>query len=136
MKTIKILALGLLLGGGIVCSPTAYSAEPKTPGEIKEVDKKEGDKTAEPESKPIPFQGKVSSVDAPSRTFTINGKTKERDRVFKVLDNTQILINNQQADFRSIEVGEIVRGQAYKRTNGWDAKKVMVGPKEEAPARR
>lgn len=137
MKIINLLALGLLFGGGLVQSPALYAADPKPAAEVKEGEKaKEGEKPIEAESRAVPFQGKVSAADPVARTFTISGKTKEKDRVFKVMDNTQILLNNQQSDFKSIAVGELVRGQAYKRAGGWDAKKVMLGPKDEAPAKK
>ncbi len=91
---------------------------------------------ASPAAKAVPFQGKVAAVDLGARTFTLSGKTRDKDRVFRVTGETPILQNNQPVEFAAIAVGELVRGQAFKRSDGWEAKKVMVGPKPEASAAR
>lgn len=80
----------------------------------------------------IPFTGNVVAVDPMTHTFTLNGKAKER--MFKVNDQTEILIDNKPVHFNSIAVGSIVRGQAVKHEDGWEAKKVSIGPKEPMPA--
>lgn len=141
MKLIKLLVLGLLFGGGLLSTQTVEAADPKPQSEAKE--EKGAEKAAEKSEKPseangkaVPFQGTVSSVDPVARTFTISGKTRDKDRVFKVAEGVQILQGNEQSSFKAIAVGELVRGQAYKRSDGWEAKKVMIGPKEEAPVKR
>ncbi len=126
MKSIGLFTLGLLIAAGMSVAPAVHAADPAKPP----AENKEADKAAEAAGKAVPFQGKVSAVDAAARTFTLNGKTTAR--VFRVNDSTQILLNNQQSEFKAITVGEMVRGQAFKRADGWEAKKVMLGPKEEA----
>ncbi len=130
MNMIKLLALGVLLGSGGLTIPNQklQAAEPKAAADAKE---KDADKGADSASKAVPFQGKVSAVDAAARTFTLNGKTKDKERTFKVPENAQILQNNQPVEFKAIIVGELLRGQAYKKSEGWEAKKVMIGPKED-----
>jgi len=140
MKLNKILALGLFVGGGFLSSsmsPNLLALEPKSPLEAKVGESGDkSDKTKEAPAKAIPFQGTVAAIDSAARTFTLSGKTKDKERVFKVMDGTEIMLDNQQSNFKAITVGELVRGQAYKRADGWDAKKVMIGPKEEGPAKR
>ena len=80
-------------------------------------------------SQAIPFQGTVATVDEATRTFTLSSKTTGKSRQFKVAEGVQILQDNQPVSFGSITVGGLVRGQAYKQGEGWDAKKVMIGSK-------
>lgn len=140
MKLNKILALSLFVGGGFLSSATSphlVAIEPKYSVDSKLGESGEkSEKAKEAPAKAIPFQGTVAAIDAAARTFTLSGKTKEKERVFKVGDGTEIILDNQQSNFKAITVGELVRGQAYKRADGWDAKKVMIGPKEEGPAKR
>lgn len=126
MNITKILGLSLLLAGGGLSGISLQAADPKPP-----VEAKEGDKAPEG-TKAVPYQGKVSAIDPALKTFTLNGKTKDKERVFRVLESTQILLNGQASEFKALAVGQLVRGQAYKRSEGWEAKKVMIGPKEEA----
>lgn len=126
MKKIGLLGMGVLaawmLGsGGVHAVETKAGEKEKT-----------SEKQAAPAARAIPFQGTVSAVDPVARTFTLNGKAKER--LFKVNDQTEILVDNKQSHFNSIAVGSVVRGQALKHEDGWEAKKVTVGPKEAAPA--
>jgi len=126
MKKIGLLGLGVLaawmLGSGGVHAVETKAGEKEKPA----------DKQAVPAARAIPFQGSVVAVDPVGRTFTLNGKAKER--LFKVNDQTEIMADNKQAHFNSIAVGSVVRGQALKHEDGWEAKKVMVGPKEATPA--
>ena len=125
MKKIGVLGLGVL-AAWILGSGGVHAAETKADKE------KPADKQAVTAARAIPFQGSVVAVDPVARTFTLNGKAKER--MFKVSDQTEIMADNKQAHFNSIAVGSVVRGQALKHEDGWEAKKVTVGPKEAAPA--
>lgn len=126
MKKIGLLGIGVLaawmLGSGGVQAVETKPAEKEKPS----------DKQAVPAARAIPFQGSVVAVDPVARTFTLNGKAKER--LFKVNDQTEIMVDNKQSPFNSIAVGSVVRGQALKHEDGWEAKKVTVGPKEATPA--
>ena len=84
-------------------------------------EKKEGEKASEAESKPIPFQGKVSAADPVAHTFTISGKTKEKDRVrypMTLLQRTPVQymsIYHQTTYFCRLGVVEVV----YPETMGY-----------------
>jgi hypothetical protein len=90
--------------------------------------------TAETGSKPIPYVGKVSAVDATAKTLTLKGKDK--DRVLNITDSTKITKDGAPADLSAVTAGEEVRGQATKNGDKWDATSVMIGPKaaSEKPA--
>ncbi|RFC42836.1 MAG: hypothetical protein DVB28_001726 [Verrucomicrobia bacterium] len=106
------------------------AAETKT-GETR-AETKAGDKTTAQPLHAIPFQGSVVAVDLAGKTFTLNGKAKERK--FKVDDHTEIMADNKPSTFSSIAVGMTVRGQALRHEDGWEAKKVTIGAKEPVPA--
>jgi hypothetical protein len=126
------MGFGLLLGVALwTLQPQAgFAVEGKPATELRE------EKPAEPSAKAIPFQGKVVAVDLGTRTFTLGGKTRDKDRAFRVSETTPILQNNQAVEFSAIVLGELVRGQAFKRSDGWEAKKVMIGPKLDTSAAR
>jgi hypothetical protein len=90
------------------------------------------DKTAaaaEGSAKAVPYHGKIASVDAAAKTFTIKGKTK--DRVFTITDKTTITKDGAAADISALVAGEEVTGQATKSGDNWDALKVYLGVKEK-----
>jgi len=134
MKRIGLIGLGVLVAG-MQLSGGAFAAETKSV-ETKSAETKPGEKISDKGSslfsRTIPFQGNVVAVDPVAKTFTLNGKAKER--VFKVNEHTEILLDNKQVQFNSIAVGSSVRGNALKHEDGWEAKKVSVGPKEATPA--
>ena len=125
MKRFGLIGLGLVVVG-MQLSSVAYAGEAKAV-ETEKAAEKPGTAT-----RAIPFTGNVVAVDPMTHTFTLNGKAKER--MFKVNDQTEILIDNKPVHFNSIAVGSIVRGQAVKHEDGWEAKKVSIGPKEPMPA--
>lgn len=126
MKKIGLLGFGVF-AGWLLWSGDLSAVETK-PGEKE----KSSEKPLAPAARAIPFHGSVVSVDPVARTFTLNGKAKER--LFKVNDHTEIMVDNKQAHFNAIAVGTVVRGQALKHEDSWEAKKVTVGPKEATPA--
>ncbi len=113
-----ILSLSLLAALAF-SAPTMTYAAPK----------KEKPAAAADETRPIPYHGSVSAVDAGAKTFTIKGKQK--DRVFTVTDKTTITKDGAAAEFAAITVGEEIRGQATKSGDNWEAVKVMLGAKEK-----
>lgn len=119
------MGLGLVVAGMQFAS-VVHAAETKT------VETKTTEKTTTQPLRAIPFQGSVVAVDPVAKTFTLNGKAKERK--FKVDDQTEIMVDNKAATFNSIAVGATVRGQALRHEDGWEAKKVAIGGKEPMPA--
>ena len=121
---------GMHLTAGVQAAETK-TTETKTI-ETKAGETKAGEKAGSLATHAIPFQGSVVSIDPVARTFTLNGKAKER--VFKVSPQTEILLDNKMVQFNSIVVGSVVRGSAARHEDGWEAKKVMMGTKESIPA--
>jgi len=121
MTSIKWMGLVAAIGMVTVQAANAQPSKQATP-------EKAAEKTTESSQHLLPFVGKVMSVDASTRTFTLNGKEKER--VFRTTDHTEYWKEGKQADFHAIGVGEMVRGNAYKRETDWEVKKITVGEKE------
>lgn len=110
-------------------SSQLHAADPKT-GEKEKSSEKAGDALHA-----VPFQGTVSAVDLGGRTFSLNGKAKER--MFKVTEKTEIVQDNKPVTLNAITVGATVRGSAIKRDDMWEARKVTIGPKESpAPVKK
>ena len=124
MKRLGLFGVGLFVVG-MQMAPALFAADQKTDEKAKM-----SEKTAAVLPRAIPFQGNVVATDSVARTFTLNGKAKER--VFKVNDQTEILIDNKQTQFGAITVGSIVRGTALKQEDAWETKRVSIGPKEPA----
>ncbi len=83
----------------------------------------------------IPYRGKVASIDATAKTFTIAGKAISR--VFKITDQTQIMKQGAPATMADIVADEEVRGSYWKKTDGsLEAKKVNLGAKTDAEKAR
>jgi hypothetical protein len=86
------------------------------------------DKSAAP-SRPLPFHGKVTAIDPAGKSFSLNGRDK--DRVFAVTDKTVVVgKDNSPAKLSAIPLGEEVRGSAIKAGDKWTAQKVYIGAKE------
>jgi hypothetical protein len=120
MNKKSILAVAVLAALA-VGSPISAIAAPK---------KAAAADTTDAASKPIPYHGKVASVDATAKTFTIKGKQK--DRVFSITDKTVITKDGAAADITAIAAGEDVRGSAAKTGDNWEALKVTLGAAEKA----
>ena len=79
----------------------------------------------------IPFRGKIASVDAKAKTFTIAGK--EKSRVFKITNRTMLTKAGATATMKDVVVNEEVRGSYWKVTDGsLEAKTVKLGPMTDA----
>jgi hypothetical protein len=82
-------------------------------------------------AKPLPYRGKVASVDAGAKTFTVGKRT------IKVTDQTKITKQGADATMVDITAGEKVSGSYWKKDDGsLEAKNVKVGAKAEAAAPR
>ena len=96
----------------------------------KTADAKPAEKGADA-TRAVPYQGKVASVDAAAKTFTIKTQAG-KEHVFAITDKTAITKDEGAATFEDIKVGEVVRGTRTKKGEGqWEAVKVMIGPKEK-----
>jgi hypothetical protein len=105
-------------------TPWLHAAPTKTNAKEKAETKSE-----EPASRSLPFHGRVVSVDHSAKTFTLNGKGKER--LFRTTEHTEYWRDGKQTDFKAITSGEYVRGSAIKMDADWEVKKVTIGGKEE-----
>lgn len=77
--------------------------------------------------RPIPFHGKISSVDAKAKTFTIAGLLTSR--TFKMSDKTVMSKTGAPATMKDVVAGEEVAGSYWKQVDGsLDAKTVKLGP--------
>ena len=121
MTRIGLYGLGMLVvlmqGAGRL-----HAADPKDAEKDKAAEKS-GDM-----AKALPFVGTVSSVDASGRSFALNGKAKER--LFRVTDKTEILLDGKPVALSALTVGAKVQGSAIKHETDWEAKKVTIGAKE------
>jgi hypothetical protein len=63
-------------------------------------------------AKPLPYRGKVASVDASAKTFTVGKRT------IKVTDQTKITKQGAAAIMAEISVGENVSGSYWKKDDG------------------
>lgn len=124
MKKTALTALAIVAALGVCAPVTALAAKKE----------KQAATAADAAGKPIPYHGKVASVDASAKTFTIKGK--EKDRVFSVTDKTTIMKDGAAADLSAITQGEEVHGSATKSGDSWEAIKVIVGAKEKKTAKK
>lgn len=118
ITTLSVLALA-------VSVPCASFAQEKKEGAGAPAEKKEAAAKGT-----LPFQGKVSEVDAAAKTF----KTKNKDgkeNTFTITDKTQILHGDATAaTIADIKPEEMVRGSRVKTgDNQWEAVKVIIGAK-------
>ena len=68
-------------------------------------------------SKPLPFTGKLGTVDKVAKTITLDEKTKP-GRTFEVDSETRIMKNGKPATLDDGVVGEHVRGSFTKSADG------------------
>ena len=84
--------------------------------------------TAKP-PRPTAYRGKILSVDAAAKTFTVGKHT------IKVIDTTKIMKNDAPATMADIVADEMVRGSYWKKEDGsLEAKSVKLGAKKPAAA--
>lgn len=88
----------------------------------------------EPQPRALPFHGRVVSVDSSAKTFTLNGKGRER--LFRTTEHTEYWKDGKQADFKAIVAGESVSGSAIKIEAEWEVKKITIGAKENPEPER
>ncbi len=75
----------------------------------------------------IGFHGKIASVDATAKTFTVGTRT------IKVTDETKLTKQGAAATMADIVADEEVRGSYMKKEDGsLEGKNVKLGPKSES----
>ncbi len=80
-------------------------------------------------SKPLPFAGRIGSVDKVAMTFTLDEKTKP-GRTFAVTSETRFMKDGKPATLNDGTVGEFVRGTYLKTADGkMEAHTISFGAK-------
>jgi len=80
-------------------------------------------------SKPLPFMGRLGSVDKVAMTFTLDEKTKP-GRTFEVTSETRIMKEGKPATLADGVVGYPVRGSYTKTADGkFEAHTISFGAK-------
>jgi hypothetical protein len=129
MKLKFPLITGACIAAVAFCAPsTAPGKEKKspTPGASAAASPAASGSPMEKSNRPIPYHGKVASVDATAKTFTVGTRT------IKVTDQTKITKEGAAATMADIVVDEEVRGSYWKKEDGsLEAKTVKLGPKGE-----
>ena len=129
MKTKSSLVPVICIATLVLCAPIAAPANSKStdsPTPAASVAPKE--KTAAGKTnRSIPFRGKIASVDAKARTFSI--ASKGTTRVIKITDQTKITKQGADAAMKDIVADEEVRGSYWKKEDGsLEARNVKLGP--------
>ncbi|MGH8095297.1 MAG: hypothetical protein ACREIF_17830 [Chthoniobacterales bacterium] len=127
MKTKSSLIIGLCIATLVLCAPAAAPAKSKkmTSPSPSASASPAAATTKKPRS--IPYHGKVASVDASAKTFSIAGK--EKTRVIKITDQTKITQQGADATMKDIVADEEVRGSYWKKDDGsLEARTVKLGP--------
>ena len=133
MKTTNSLVIGACIATLVLCAPIAAPA--KTKATASPAPSASPAASAAPMEKPaagkmnrsIPFHGKIASVDANARTFSIAGK--ETTRVIKITDQTKITKQGAEATMKDVVADEEVRGSYWKKEDGsLEARSVKLGP--------
>lgn len=131
MKTKSSLVIGMCIATLALCAPLAASAKSKATASPAPASSPAAsaapmmEKTAKVRS--IPFHGKIGTVDANAKTFTIVGK--EKTRVIKITDQTKITKQGADATMKEVVADEEVRGSYWKKDDGsLEARSVKLGP--------
>ena len=126
----KLIVIALIAAFGAFTTLTVPAADKKPTD--KPADKKEtpADKKKEETARPVPFRGKIDSVDKTAKTIKVG------ERVFHVMGNTRLMSKGKAATLDDAKVGEEVGGQ-YREGEGGKLELVMIriGPRPEAPAK-
>jgi hypothetical protein len=127
IRSIGKLTLITLLAATVLGMPVRVSAQdasqtkPATP--------------AAPTAKvrPIPFHGKIATVDKVAKTITLDEKTK---RTFEVTSETKMMKNGKAATLEDAVAGEAASGSYTKSDDGkLVAKSLRFGAKPEPEAK-
>lgn len=116
------ITAALCLAAFILLTPSTAPAKEKKTTETATASASPGEKAKPP--RPTAYRGKIASVDASAKTFTVGKHT------IKVTDETKITKNDAAATMADIVADEQVRGSYWKKEDGsLDAKSVKLGVK-------
>jgi hypothetical protein len=118
MQKLGRITLMTLLAAAVLGLPMGAIAQTNAP---------EGPKISK--SKPLPFAGRLGSVDKVAMTFTLDEKTKP-GRTFEVTSETRIMKEGKPATLNDGVVGYPVRGSYTKSADGkFEAHTISFGAK-------
>jgi hypothetical protein len=128
MKTKSSLVIGACIATLALCAPFAAPAKTKpTASPATAASASPMEKPGARMNRSIPFRGKISSVDAKAKTFSIVGK--ETTRVITITDQTKITKQGAEATMKDVVADEEVRGSYWKKDDGsLEARSVKLGP--------
>jgi len=112
-----------LVASAIACAPLTSRAQEDKKGKGEE---KSGAAAGEKSDRPIPFRGKIDSVDKTAKTVKVG------ERVFKVTSDTRIRKGGQDATLDDAVAGEDIGGSYRRATDGTlNAVSLRFGPRPE-----
>lgn len=131
MKTKSSLIIGVCIATLVLCAPVTTPAKTNAapaPSATPAASASPMAKTATGKAnRSVPFRGKIASVDAKAKTFTVAGK--ETSRVVKITDQTAITKQGVAATMKDVVANEEVRGLYWKKEDGsLEAKSIRLGP--------
>ena len=106
-KVNNVITIIILAIATVNTSMPVYAADKPTE-KVTEVPKKK--------VKGMPFNGKVSGVDKPSKSITLEGK--EKARTFQITSETKISKDKKPATLEEVIVGDNVGGYARENAEG------------------
>ncbi len=115
----------------ILCCLIAVAAQTLTISTLNAADPKPAEKKEQQANRPLPFRGKIASVDKQAKTIKVG------ERTFQITAESKITKTGKPATLDDATVGEEVGG-SYKE--GADKKlnviSLRVGPRPEAPKKQ
>lgn len=127
---LRILAVVLTSGALFILSPALHAQSPQAgaPAATEPI------KAPAAKPRPLPFQGRVKSVNRADGTFTT--RTKEgREHLFRLTPESKIEKADGPATIDDINPDEIVRGSRIKLADfEWEVRRVIIGAKQPAEA--
>ena len=128
MKAKIPLITAACLAACALCASPAFAKGKQSPAPEASASPDASAKTTAKPARPIPYHGKVASVDAAAKTFTVGKRT------IKVTDETKITKEGAAATMADIVADEQVRGSYWKKEDGTlEAKSVKLGVKSAKP---
>jgi hypothetical protein len=128
MKTKSSLVIGTCIATLVLCAPASAPAKTKAAASpAPTASPAESAAAMAKKPRPIPYHGKVASVDAGAKTFSLAGK--ESTRMIKITDQSTITKQGVAAAMADIVADEEVRGSYWKKEDGsLEARTVKLGP--------
>jgi hypothetical protein len=84
--------------------------------------------------RPLPFNGKIFTVDSVAKTFSTQNKEK-KIRTYEITPETKLTKKNSAAAFEDLKPGAEVRGMATPKGDGqFETESVIIGARDEPKA--